>query len=110
MDMNIPFHVILWTIYNGISIISTLLKPAEDRAYAFALAGGTGILSVALVAGEARGPFLTLEVARWSFMLGVAFLAKVVRVGPESEKLLGPLAVASSIRMAFAAVTWLYML
>jgi hypothetical protein len=43
-------------------------------------------------------------------MLGVAFLAKVVRVGPESEKLLGPLAVASSIRMALAAVTWLYML
>jgi len=108
--MDIPLHVILWTVYNGISIISSLAKPSDDRAYAFALAGGTGILSVALVAGDAGGPFLTLEVARWSFMLGVAFLGRIVRVGPESEKLLGPLAVASSIRMAFAAVTWLYML
>jgi hypothetical protein len=108
--MDIPFHVVLWTVYNGISIISTLLKPSDERALAFALAAGTGVLSVALVAGEARGLFLTLEVARWAFMLGLAFLAKAVRVGPEGEQLVGPLAIVSSIRMALAAVTWLYML
>jgi len=43
-------------------------------------------------------------------MIGLALLASAVTVGPEVKGMISPLALASSVRMALAAVTWLYML
>lgn len=109
--MSIPTHIVLWAIFNGISIISAVVgKDEKDRALGGAFSGGAGILSVALCAAGASGFFLTLEVARWGFMLGLALLASAVTVGPDTKGLIAPLAIASSVRLAFAAVTWLYML
>ena len=108
--MDIPLHITLWAVYNGLGIIAHLLDGTREGVGGAAIASGMGILSVALVAGGASGFFLTLEVARWAFMLGLVGLASVVKVDGETTKLLTPLTVASSLRMALASVTWLYML
>ena len=108
---SIPTHIVLWAVYNGLTIILSFLgKNGTDRAIGGGFSAGAGILSVALVSGGASGLFLTLEVARWAFMLGLALLAAAVTVGPETKSMIGPLALSASMRMAFAAVTWLYML
>jgi hypothetical protein len=107
--MNIPLHIVLWAVYNGLSISSHLMSGREGLTGA-AISAALGVLSVALVAGAASGIFLTLEVARWFFMIGLAGLASVVKVDGETSKLLSPLVVTASLRMTLAAVTWLYML
>jgi len=107
----VPTHITLWAVYNALTIILAFLgKNGTDRAIGGGFSTGAGILSVALVAGGSSGIFLTLEVARWGIMLGLALLAAAVTVGPETKSMIGPLALASSVRMALAAVTWLYML
>lgn len=109
--MTTPTHIILWAAYNALTIFLALLgKSGTSRAIGGGFAAGAGILSVALVAGGASGIFLTLEVARWGFMLGLALLAGAVTVGPDVKGMIGPLALSASVRMSLAAVTWLYML
>ena len=108
--MNVPLHITLWAVYNGLNIIAHLFEGTREGMGGAAVASGLGILSVALVAGGASGIFLTLEVARWAFMLGIVALASVVKVDGEAAKLLTPMTVSSSLRMALASVTWLYML
>ena len=90
--------------------LTVLGKTGTDRAIGGGFAVGAGILSCALVAGGASGIFLTLEVARWGFMLGLSLLAGAVNVGPDVKGLIAPLALAASVRLGLAAVTWLYML
>ena len=107
----VPTHIALWAVYNALTIILSFLgKSGTDRAIGGGFSAGAGILSVALVAGGASGIFLTLEVARWGIMIGLALLASAVTVGPEVKGMITPLALTSSVRMALAAVTWLYML
>lgn len=110
--MTVPTGVLaLWASYNAITIFLAFLgKIGTTRAIGGGFAVGAGILSCALVAGGASGLFLTLEVARWGFMLGLALLAGAVNVGPDVKGLVAPLALAASVRLALAAVTWLYML
>lgn len=108
--MDIPLHITLWAVYNGLNIIAHLLDGTREGVTGASISAAVGVLSVALVAGGASGIFLTLEVARWVFMLGLVGLASLVKVDGETSKLLTPLTVSSSLRMALAAVTWLYML
>ena len=108
--MDIPTHIIVWAIFNGLSIISAFASKGESPITAGALSAAIGVLSVALVAGGESGFFLSLEVARWVLMAGIALMASVVTVGPETEKLVAPMVVSASFRLVLAAVTWLYML
>ena len=108
--MDIPLHVALWAVYNGLGISAAFMGKSENPAVAGALAAATGVLSVALVAGGEPGFFLVLEVVRWALMAGLALVAAAVTVGPETRRDVSALMIVSSIRMTLAAVTWLYML
>lgn len=100
--------VVVWVLFNTLTVVSTLSGSSPSKSVAFGLALGVAALSCALLSSGALHLFLGMEITLWIFQSMVVILALGVRPPGSGNSDLGNITISSSIRLAAALGIWLW--